>query len=190
MVYIKAVNLRSSIQFITEKFGKDGLDVVANTLSEEDKSIINDPNLLVSRWIPLDLWVRFFEAIIRELNHGDESIMFEAAKYNANKELNSIYKVFIKMASPEFIVKSSGIIAKTYLKSDDKKIEVKPTQIDKNKFNVSLRGLEVGHRLFELGIVGWVKTALELSGAKNVKIDHKKSPSKNEDCFSTQVTWE
>jgi len=190
MVYVKAVNLRSSIQFITEKFGEDNFNAMVNTLSDADKSVVTDQNLLVNQWIPLDLWVRFFDAIIRELCGGDESIMFEAAKHNANKELNTLYKVFIKMASPEFIVKSSGIIVKTYLKSDDKKIEVKATEIERNKFDLKIYGLEAKHRLFKLGILGWSKTALELSGAKNVTMDYTKSFEEEKGCFSIIVAWE
>ena len=70
MVKIKAINLRSSKEFIREKFGEDGLKKVIDSLSGEDRNIVN--TALPSSWIPQDIWIRFYETVVRELAAGDE----------------------------------------------------------------------------------------------------------------------
>ena len=41
MVKIKAINLRSSKEFTKEKYGEDALRKVIDSLSDEDKDIVN-----------------------------------------------------------------------------------------------------------------------------------------------------
>ncbi|MCP4649819.1 MAG: hypothetical protein GY853_07060 [PVC group bacterium] len=189
MVKMKAVNLQSSKEFVLHKFGEDALRKVIDALQEEDKVIIDRPRIVVTEWIPLDTWIHFFEGIVRELNHGDESIMLDAGRHNAEKELNSIYRVFLKAANPESIVKYCPIFLKLYFNSDENNIEMSTTKVAENKYVFLIKNFETRHRLLELGVQGWLQRAFELSRAKNLNVELTKSLGQRNRCFEYTVSW-
>ena len=188
MVKIKAINLRSSKEFIREKFGEDGLKKVIDSLSGEDRNIVN--TALPSSWIPQDIWIRFYETVVRELAAGDESIVREAGSFTANKELSSIHRLFLKLGNPENIAKKVPVLAETYFSADEHKMEATASKLDENKYLIVVGKFEPRQRLIEIGILGWLENAFRLSGAKNLRIELTKSLSQGDGSIEYIVTWQ
>jgi hypothetical protein len=188
MVKIKAINLRSSKEFIKEKFGEDALRKVIDSLSEEDRNIVN--TVLPSSWIPQDTWIRFFEAVVRELAAGDESIVKEAGSYTANKELSSIHRLFLKFGNPENIAKKVPVLMETYFSADEHDMEATATKLGENKYRISAKKFEPRQRLVEIAILGWLENAFKLSGAKNLSIRITKSLNEGEGSIEYLVSWQ
>ena len=188
MVKIKAINLRSSKEFIKEKYGEDSLRKVIDSLSEEDKEIVN--TVLPSSWIPQDTWIRFFEAVVRELAAGNESIVKEAGSYTANKELSSIHRLFLKFGNPENIAKKVPVLMETYFSADEHDMEATATKLGENKYRISAKKFEPRQRLIEIAILGWLENAFKLSGAKNLSIGITKSLKEGEGSIEFLVSWQ
>jgi len=189
MQYVKAVTVLSSIKYMNERFGKDALSEALSELSDADKFIINDPKLIGSRLIPLDTYLSYLQLIIKNLNQGDDSIMDDVGAHDANRELNGVYRAFLKIASPEFVIKQSGVIYNTYYKSDNAGMKTSVKRISKNKFVASAHGLEAKYGLIELKIIAWYRKALELSGAKDINIIRTVTLAENKGYFEAQVDW-
>lgn len=190
MIKIKAVNLISSKEFVKQGFGEEGLRKVISLLSDEDKKIIDRDIILSNEWISLDAWIRFFEIAIRELAGGNENFIVKAGEFNAEKELRGIYRVVIRVANPEFVANRCPTLIKIYFYSDEGKIESKVKKLDKNKFVISAGDFKPQHRILELGILGWLKKAFEINGAKNVDIKLTKSLMQGDGSFECSVSWE
>ena len=188
MIKIKALNLRSSKEFITKKFGEDGLKKVIDSLSEEDRKIVT--TVLPSSWIPQDTWIHFYEVVVKELNAGDESIVKEAGSYTANKELSSIHRLFLKLGNPENIAKKVPVLMETYFYADEHKMEATATKLDENKYLITAGKFEPHQRLIEIAILGWLENAFRLSGAKNLRFEMTKSLTQGDGSIEYIVNWQ
>jgi hypothetical protein len=188
MIKIKALNIIKSKEFIKEKFSEQALSKVNDSLNEEDKEALK--SLLPSSWFPQDTWVRFYEAVIRELGAGDESIVKEIGYYTADKELKGILRIFLKFASPERIINKFPALMETYFSADEHKMEATATKLAENKYQISVKKFEPRHRLVELAMSGWMEASLKLAGAKYIKIDITKSLAQGEGNIEYVVSWE
>lgn len=189
MIYIKAVNLKSSIEFIKNKYGDPEFEKVVSLLSDENKKLFLASRILDSQWVSMDSWINFWQIAIKELCNNDESVIIDAGVHNAKKELTGIYKAFLKISSPLFLVRRVPFMTKMYLKSDDEKISVTTHKQEENKFTIDLEKLDAKYRLFELGLLGWVKEAFTLSGAKDLQVAVSKSLSDGEGIIQFAISW-
>ena len=118
--------------------------------------------------------------------NGNKKIYWEIGKFSAEHGLKSIYKIFVKVGSPKFILKLAGTILPTYYKPSSMKGEL----LDKNKFKATITEFEEYNEVVEMRIGGWIEKALEISGCKNIKVNINKSLLKNEGCTDYIIEWE
>ncbi|MGQ9664004.1 MAG: hypothetical protein ACUVUH_01560, partial [bacterium] len=84
------------------------------------------------------------------------------------QQLRGIYKVFVKTDSPESVLKRVSAIHSTYFRG----VEIETHFIEKEKVRIKHIGFEKRHQLMSFGIISFYKKALEITGAKNVKIKY------------------
>jgi len=169
---IKALALKSNIKIIKEKFGEEAFHRVIEQLNETDKSIVTAPIISSYQWIPLDTFLNLYEAVAKVLNNGDYSIITEIAGLAAEKELSGIKRVFLAIASVQYVMKGTRIF-RSYYNSGKTGVKV----IGPGKMVMTVTGFQEKHRLIELHIFGWTKRALEIGGAKFIRAEITKSIS-------------
>jgi len=188
MVKLKAVSVKSGKEFLIKKYGEDAVMGVINSLSGELKGVLSSDFIISSQWILMDEWMDFCNLVVKNLAGGDESVMIDLGEYNATKELKGIYSVFLMVLSPEAIIKRAPRIFSTYLNTQNKgggSVKV----ISSGNILITLKGLEQGHRCFELSSIGWCKKALQLAGAKDVVVKVAKSIEDGGDYFELSAVW-
>jgi hypothetical protein len=85
------------------------------------------------------------------------------AEATTERQLGGIYKAFVKLGSPEFVI---AAVHATYFHGVP--IEVKLQ--GKGSASITYTGFEKQHRIIGFAIIGFLKKALEVSGAKNVGV--------------------
>jgi hypothetical protein len=164
---LKMISHSDALAFIKKRFGDQGLQKVMNCLSDNDKEIATVYSKLVSSWVDVDVHVRLLAAIVNELSFGEEKILLEAGEWIATKQLNGVYRVFLAVLSPEFMLKRSSTIFHNFY--DEGAMEVKTLGL--GKVDCIFRGFTKQQRPIELSITGWFAGAAKLSRAKNIKLD-------------------
>ena len=159
---VKGSAIISSINFIKDKFGDEGLDKIKESLTDKEREILSEI-ILQPIWYPLDLYVNLTHKIDSILGTGDLSIAKDIGKYEAEHDLKTIYRIFYVLGSPEFIIKQAAKIFSTYFQDGDLRI----AESDKNNaiaelYNFPSLDQAVLHR-----ISGFMEKTLELSGGKN-----------------------
>jgi hypothetical protein len=86
----------------------------------------------------------------------------------AKHDLPTIYKVLFKVGTPGFLMKRVGIVAATYIRDSPMKGEGTTA----GSVRVVQTGKTFPRYFCELGVCGWFEAAVELSGGKNVRVDH------------------
>ncbi len=110
----------------------------------------------------------------------------EVGRYSAEVGLKGIYKVFVFVAKPQFIIKRGGKILSSFYNPSALKIGEE-----------RLKGVDVHVTSFpditeiaEYRIAGWMEKALEICGVKNISIEITESLVLGDERTTYVVNWE
>jgi hypothetical protein len=92
-------------------------------------------------------------------------VLIKGSEEVIERQLRGIYKVFVKLGSPEFVLKRIAAVHATYFQGVDIKVEM----MGPGNATIRYTGYEKQHRIIGFAIIGFFRKALEISGAKNVQ---------------------
>ena len=164
MIQIKGTAVLDTIRLVKERVGDDGYRKVVGLLHEETKKVF-ESEVFSSSWYPLDAFTNFLEVEIRESAGGNAEVLIKGSEAVVERQLRGIYKVFVKLGSPEFVLKRIAAVHATYFNGVDIKVEM----MGPGKATIRYTGYEKQHRIIGYAIIGFFRKALEISGAKNVE---------------------
>jgi hypothetical protein len=165
MVQIKGSAIKETINQIKTRSGEDAFQKILGLLDEETRKIC-EGEIFVSSWYSLDLFARFLEIEIRVLANGNEEMVTRGSEAVIERQLRGIYKAFVKLGSPEFVIKRIAAVHATYFQGVPIEVQLQ----GHGKAVVKYTGFEKQHRIMGFAIIGFFKKALEISGAKDVII--------------------
>lgn len=163
MVQIKGSAIKETINQIKARSGEDALQKILGLLDEETRTMCRG-EIYSSSWYSLDLFTRFLEVEIRVLADGKEEMVTRGSEVVIEKQLRGIYKAFVKLGSPEFVIKRIAAVHETYFQGVPIEVHLEGP----GKAVVRYTGFEKQHRIMGFAIIGFFKKALEISGAKDV----------------------
>ncbi|MBN2546675.1 MAG: hypothetical protein JXB50_12815 [Spirochaetes bacterium] len=164
MVEIKGTVLSDSIEAVKKRTGYDSYKKILALLSYDARKLFGISEIVYSDLYPLDLFIEFLSADIKITTEGDEKVLITRSEEMFEKQLRGIYKIFIKIGSPEFVIKKITSTHKYYFRG----VTIETLLFEKNKARIKYSGFEMHHHLIEYAIIGFYKKALELSGAKKI----------------------
>src|SRR5580700_94408 len=165
MVQIKGTAIKDTIEQIKRRSGDAAFQKILELLDDETRKVF-EGEIFSSTWYSLDLFTRFLEIEIKVLADGNEQMVTRGSEAVIERQLRGIYKAFVKLGSPEFVIKRIAAVHATYFQGVpiDVKLEAN------NRAFVRYVGFERQHRIMGFAIVGFFRKALEISGAKDVVI--------------------
>ena len=163
MVQIKGSAIKETINQIKSRAGEEALQRILCLLDEETRTICQN-EVFASSWYPLDVFTRFLEVEIRVLADGKEEMVTRGSEVVIERQLRGIYKVFVKLGSPEFVIKRIAAVHATYFQGVPIEVQLQ----GHGKAVVRYTGFEKQHRIMGFAIIGFFKKALEISGATDV----------------------
>src|SRR5580692_5940419 len=165
MVQIKGSAIKETIEQIKSRAGEAAFQKILGLLDEETRKICA-AEIFSSTWYPLDLFTRFLEIEIRVLANGHEEMVTRGSEAVIERQLRGIYKAFVKLGSPEFVIKRIAAVHATYFQGVPIDVQLQ----GHGKAMIKYTGFERQHRIMGFAIIGFFKKALEISGAKDVVI--------------------
>ena len=162
-------------KFVVSRFGKEYLNRWMNLLSEEAREEFSK-GIISYQWYPLksvlvDPTLRLCEHL-----YGSYQGALEVGRFSAEHALRGVYKLFVKLGSPEFVIKRASSILPTYYRPCAAEV----VEVSKGRATVRITDFEEMHTIIELRIKGWMEKALEISGCDNINITISKSLTKND----------
>jgi hypothetical protein len=177
----------SSIQkFVKEQYPSD-YNHWLNRLPEPSKEI-HKGVIMASEWYPLNEAVVEPTRLIGEMFFNGDVVKAArmSGKQSAQDALTGIYKVFVMVATPKFIIKrSSKIMTSFYTPSKLVVGEERPNGVDIHISEFDEKSEIVEHR-----IAGWMEKALEICGCRDITIDVSKSQAKGDELTQYVANWE
>jgi len=164
MVEIKGSVVSDAIKNVKTNFGDDMYNVIVSQLKPETRPIFEGGSILPISWYPLDAFLEFLEMDLKVTANGDEQELIRRSEKVIEGELSGIYKLFVKLGSPGFVLNRISSVHQTYFRGVDIEVELPGP----GKAIMKYTGFEKQQRLVGMSIIGFYRKALEISGAKNV----------------------
>jgi hypothetical protein len=181
---VKGTAINATVRFLTERFGPTGLKKVVEGLSPQQRAIL-DSGVLVSSWYPFSLVLD----LTRRAQHvfGDQvpRMAREMGRSSADYALTTIYKIFFKVGSPQFIIAKASSVYKTYYSTG----ELAPIISEKGHAILEMKGFsEPAPELCDR-LTGWMERTLELSGATEIRMMHPQCVNRGDACCRFEGFW-
>ncbi|HKV62785.1 MAG TPA: hypothetical protein VJO16_12775 [Candidatus Acidoferrum sp.] len=184
MVQIKGSAIRETIDQIKKRAGEEAFQKILGLLDEETRKVC-EGEIFSSSWYSLDYFTRFLEIEIRVLADGNEEMVTRGSEAIIERQLRGIYKAFVKLGSPEFVIKRIAAVHATYFQGVP--IEVKLE--GQGKATIKYMGFQKQHRIMGFAIIGFFKKALEISGAKNVVLHFTTPIEEGKEYCELSLAW-
>ncbi len=184
MVEVKGSVINDSLENLKKRSGEQVFNSIISSLDNESRAIFQKMILSLG-WYSLDHFSKFLESDIKITANGNESELIARTEIIIEKQLRGIYKIFVKLGSPEFVLNKMSAIHQSYFRGVS--IEVKMT--GPNGAIIKYTGFEKQHRIIGFSIIGFYKKALEISGAKQVDAKYTVLIEEGKGYCELVITW-
>ena len=165
--------------FVREQFGDDGWERLLDTLDDADRLQVELPTSI--SWYDIELVFRALGALDEVLGAGDLGVVERFGRFEAERDLTTIQRVFLRMASPAWVVEKVGQYWRRF--ADFGEWDIQREAVDGNKaFGVTavLMGVPRPDRCYCAELTGYFARCLELVGAKDVSVTHPECRAKGD----------
>lgn len=183
---VKGTILTSVQGFIKENFPNRYQEWI-DALPAESQQIYNK-SILATEWYSYrDGLIAPSEVLATLFYNNDlKKSSWKIGRYSAEIGLKGIYKVFVFIATPQFIIKRGGKILSSFYKPSVLKIgEERLKGVD-----IIITEFPDPTEIAENRIAGWIEKALEICGVTNSQIEITQSMTKGDDKTIYVINWE
>lgn len=184
MTEIKGVAVLQSIDSIKARGGEEEFQRILAELDAETRSVF-DCQISPWKWYSLDAFAALLEADVRLTAHGDREVMIARSEKVVEGQLRGIYKMFIKLGAPAYVIRRISSVHQTYFNG----IHFIPEFGESNEALIKYVGFEPRHEILGYVIVGFYRKALQISGAKEVAVNFTVPISAGDPYAELKITW-
>lgn len=181
---IKGTAVKTTPDYVKEKFPNRYSEWM-NSLPEESRKVFEQP-IYATNWYNL-----IDSVIIPTQKAGDlffNGNHIEAAhvlgRYSSEIALKGIYKIFVRVSSPHFVLSRASSIFSAYYKPSD----IKVVESKDKRCAIKLAQFHVNEKLIMHRIAGWIEQTLEITLKSALTVDVRNEIS--EDNLTTLITVE
>jgi hypothetical protein len=173
-----------NISTYVEHYHADGYEKWKNKLSEESQELVKRTS--TSKWYPINEGILEPTQIMCDLFYSNPlEGAWKSGRFSAEVGLTGIYKVFVLISQPVFLIKRASRVLATFYSPT----EVSVVDSSNNSMLVHFTKLPTESELLEYRIAGWMEKALEICGCKDLSLTIVKSIAKGDDLFEVKITW-
>jgi uncharacterized protein (TIGR02265 family) len=180
---VKGSVLKTRLAFVEEHFGEDGLQRVLDSLSQDDQRDLS--RMLASAWLPFDVGKRLDDAIVRELGGGRPAFFERLGEASAEKNLTGVHKPFLTPGDPHAFLARAPQIYGVYYQTGRREYE----RTGEKEGVLTTFEAETFSAPDCLTVIGWHKKALEMCGARNVRIVEEECRARGGAVCRYRVSW-
>jgi hypothetical protein len=172
-------------RFVRERHAEE-YDRWLEKLPEPSRKIYSQ-TVMATEWHPIEAAVVIPTRLIaREFFDGNlEQAAREAGRHSARVSLTGIYKVFVLIASPQYIMKRTGKIMSSFY--DPATLVIAEER--QNGVTVQITEFPEPYAEIEWRIAGWMEEALTMCGCKNIRMAITRSMIKGDRITEYVINW-
>ncbi|OJT23287.1 hypothetical protein BO221_20710 [Archangium sp. Cb G35] len=183
---IKGSVLITRLNLLMKQGGTGRVQQVLQRLSPADRKVLEGVIMPIG-WYPLELNLRLDAAIADALSPRDRNKAFvEMGRASAEENLNGPHHVFIRKGDPHFLLSHAPEIYRLYYAVGSRTYE----KAGPRSAVLRTVGAESVTEADCLTIVGWYERAIEMSGAREVRVEQKKCRARGGVYCEYHCSWE
>ncbi len=163
----KGLTVLGALAFVQSRWGAEGKAKLLPALDDETRAAAGRV-LLSSEWLPFPVQVHMYEGIDRVFGKGDYALCRDIGRFTSEYEMSTINQLFLKLGKLEHWMRAASLMWNRYYK---------PGSLEVGDFTKK-SGILIIHdwdpisRAFCLDLCGWFERTAELSGEKDVRLEH------------------
>ncbi len=174
--------------YILREHGARRWEEILEASTAADRAVLTGI-LLAGGWYPIGVVNRVVARYCSSAKSPDDE-MRRLSAYIADTDLGSVYKMVLRLGSPDFLVRRTGSLWNRYFDVGD----LVPSQVGKQEWQLRLvMPLDedrAPNRFFcGPGCPAWIEMALRLTGAEDAKVAHVECRFENRQACVYKVTW-
>ncbi len=186
MPNVKGTSIAARLDWVRRHGGDEAVAAVLAQLSDQKEvEQIRVTGALKSAWYPYRMFIELIEAIDRRFGKGDGSLIPTLGGEVARADLKTVYKVFFKLASPNFIVEKATQVWSRYYDSGS----LVTRQNDPGHVIIEMRDFVQPHRAHCLSVLGWMRETLRMSGASDCEVVHTTCRTRGQAICEFEAHW-
>lgn len=180
----KGTSVAAVIRFVEREWGAEGLSRLASAVKPREAAQLLTGRVLAGSWYPFADFAALLEAA-ETVFGGKGDVARREGQYCAEWDLRGVYRVFIKLASPGFLVERAGKVWRQYYDSGDLVVlEPGPSSVV-----FELRDFASPHRAHCETVLGWSQRAAELTGVGDVTASHPECRARGDAKCVFRIAW-
>lgn len=137
-------------------------------------------------WYPFEQFVELNLVIDRLFGTGDLGLVKQLGRYGADANLTTIYRLFFKVGSVQWILGRSVRLWSAHYDSGFLEVATRGSKAAV----LRIRGFATPHRAHCLSVAGWAERSIELSGGKRTVLEETKCRTRGDELCQLDATWE
>lgn len=185
------MKVKGTVVASIDKFVKDNFPAKYKDwklrLPDESKELFNNP-VMATEWYDAKGGVLLPTKLIGEMfyDFNVKKAAWDAGNYSAKVALTGVYKVFILVSTPAFMMARAGKIMGSFY--DQAVLTIAENR--SKGITLHMTQFPEAHEIFDHRIGGWMERALIICGCKNIQSKIPKSLSKGDNVTEFIIDWE
>jgi hypothetical protein len=171
-------------EFLESKFGKDAHARVLAGLGREDAKSLSQKILPIA-WVEYGAYTRYLLKADQVLGRGDHALIREGAVYHAQKDMKGLYRMFLRIATPGFVLARSAQLWGLMMDSGVLTVDTQtPASVE-----LKLTDFKDMPRHHELDQLPFMEEIARMTGVVNVRSGHPKCLARGDDHCRYVIAW-
>jgi hypothetical protein len=185
VVNVKGSAMSSRVLWVELGHGSAGIDRMLAQISPELRASI-ELGLSKAKWYPFDQFVELNVVIDRLFGRGDLALVKQLGRYGADANLTTIYRLFFKVGSVQWILGRSVRLWSAHYDSGYCEVATRGPKA----CVMRVRGFATPHAAHCLSVAGWAERSIELSGGKRPIVEESRCRTRGDELCQLDITWE
>lgn len=184
MVQVKGAAVTSRVRYVRERFGEEAFRQLQQAHPEKHRAQI-ERHILSSQWVPYELFIDLIVQVDALFGRGDLGLCRDMARFSAEVNLKTIYRIFFRFGTPAFILKRAARLWEMHY--DSGRLEVYDDA--PGHARLLIKGFAQPHRAHCLSVLGWAERSAELAGAQVHRAEETRCRTKGDPFCELVPQW-
>lgn len=184
MPNVKGSAITSRVLWVSLHHGEDGLRRLAQQVKPVTRQVLETPPQK-ARWYPFEVFVDLNETIDRVFGKGDLRLVRELARFGADANLTTVYRLFYVVGTVKWIIDRAARLWDLHYDSGRLVVVRHPG----NHVGLRIVGFPTPHQTHCMSVMGWCERSIELSGGKDVQMEEMSCRARGDAECAFQGRW-
>lgn len=185
MAETRGLTLQYTLNFINKNYGGESFNKVMEYLTPAEREIL-EGKIKSMKWYPQSIFNHLLETLDKTLGQGNYSLSEKAGAFAAEETFNGVFKVFMAIGNPHFLIRQAPLAWKTLSTSGEFEI----VELADKRTVVRILNFEEPNKAHCHNLAGYFKRLMEISGGKKVQVTEKQCHCHKDPFCEYEVTWE